>query len=182
MCLPHCECSMTFSRWSGQQSAWTSLSSKISSPESVNHCYWCYKLLISQGSIQQSPRDDDHFVFSSRNRRIFILLTGLQDYAWDFDYIIIDSWYPGLSYNLHVIHLTKRHKIFYQFLVSFVIQDLSNSGKLTLRFHLEPFNSIWKTSVLQTTTVSIYDIFILVGANKPTCIFLVYQIVEARKP
>jgi hypothetical protein len=84
-----------------------------------NHWRWCSSCLF--------PREASNSLFkviiflssSSLNHWIFILLPGLQDYyAWDFDYIIIDSWYPGFSYNLHVIHLTKRHRILYWLSVS----------------------------------------------------------------
>lgn len=126
LCLP--ESIMAFSRWRDQQRAWTSLSLQISSQQCVNHLWWCSKLLISQRSKQQSPQDDDHFIFSSLNHWIFILLLELQEYAWDFDYIIIDSRYPGHSYNLYVIHLTKRHKILYWFLVSFCHTRLVKFG------------------------------------------------------
>lgn len=79
-----------------------------------NHCRWCSSCSFPREASKSHFKVIIFLSSGSLNHWILVLPPGPQDYyAWNFDYIIIDSGYPGFSYNLHVIHLTKRHRILY---------------------------------------------------------------------
>lgn len=79
-----------------------------------NHCRWCSSCSFPREASKSHFKVIIFLSSGSLNHWILALFPGPQDYyAWDFDYIIIDSGYPGFSYNSHVIHLTKRYRILY---------------------------------------------------------------------
>lgn len=85
----------------------------------ANHWRWCSSCSFPREASKSHFKVIIFLSSGSLNHWIFMLLPGLKDYyPWDFDYIIIDSRYPRFSYNLHVIHLTKRHRILHWLSVS----------------------------------------------------------------